>query len=63
MILYRCDRCGKIQEKPFKNSVVITIEKEPQYHLNKSRMFCNKCAEKLMDWFVVYQEGGEQNDN
>ena len=30
MILYKCDRCGKIQEeKPFKNRVDITIEKEP----------------------------------
>ena len=57
MILYKCDRCGKIQEeKPFKNRVDITIEKEPQYYLNKSRMFCDKCAEKLMEWFVAYQE-------
>ena len=60
MILYRCDRCGKIQEKPFKNSVVITIEKEPQYYLNESRMFCDRCAEKLADWFVAYHEGKQE---
>ena len=63
MILYRCDRCGKIQRKPFKNSVLITIEKKPLHLLNENRIFCDGCAEKLVDWFVTYQEGGEQNDN
>lgn len=60
MILYKCDRCGKIQDKPFRNRVDITIEKEPQYHLNKNRMFCDRCAKSLMDWFVAYQEGEQE---
>lgn len=63
MILYRCDRCGKIQEKQFRNSVEIIVEEEPQHFFKRDRMFCDKCAEKLVDWFEAYREGGEQNDD
>lgn len=59
MILYKCDRCGKIQEKQFRNSVEITVEEEPQYFSKRYRMFCDKCAEDLVDWFIAYQKDGE----
>ena len=36
MILYKCDRCGKIQKKPFKNTIKITTEKTYGEYLRKT---------------------------
>ena len=41
MILYKCDRCGKIQKKPFKNIIKIITEKTYGEYFAQNRMFCN----------------------
>ena len=59
MILYKCDRCGKIQKKPFKNTIEITTEKTYGEYFTQVRMFCNECTEDLVNWFIAYQKDGE----
>ena len=51
MIFYRCDGCGKEQEKPFVRMAKIIDKTEPQCSRERNYDLCDKCAKEFVDWF------------
>ena len=51
MIFYRCDGCGKEQEKPFVRAVKIIDNTEPRCSRERNYDLCDKCTKEFVDWF------------
>ena len=51
MIFYRCDGCGKEQEKPFAKVAKIIDNSEPRCYREQSYELCDKCTKEFVDWF------------
>lgn len=51
MIVYKCDGCGKEQEKPFAKVAKIIDNSEPRCSRESSYDLCDKCAKEFVDWF------------
>lgn len=59
MTVYRCDKCGKIQEVPFLDKLEITKKTAPGKYEKVCYELCKDCAEEFIhDTFQAVDRAG-----